>query len=108
MATIKKKPVAKKPAVKATASATHRTLKKPIKKHTAQSFKHSSEAMPFMTFRPTQQTAYWLILSVLVLALGAWVMYLNVKVQEIYDQIDMNTTSLDTSVHKPVKKVTHP
>jgi hypothetical protein len=55
--------------------------------------KKAAVATPsFFTFKFTYQTAYWLILSALVLALGIWVIDLNVKVQKIYDQIDMNNT----------------
>lgn len=93
------KTVAKKPAVarKTTtkAAATRKSnVKSAAKKHKAvthQSFRPSKESTPFMTFQFTQQSLYWLILSVLVLALGAWVMYLNIKIQDIYDQVELNT-----------------
>lgn len=49
-------------------------------------------APSFFTFKFTYQTVYWLILCTLVLALGVWVIDLNVKVQKIYDQIDMSNT----------------
>ena len=44
--------------------------------------------MPFFTFELTKQTLYWAILCAIVLALGVWVMSLNIQVQKIYDQID--------------------
>jgi hypothetical protein len=106
MATTKKKPVAKKKTAKAIVSSPRRAVKKPAKKPSVQSFKPSGETAPFLTFKPTQQTAYWLILSVMVISLGAWVMYLDMKVQQIYDQIDLNTASLNTIQH-PVKKPIH-
>lgn len=121
MATTTKKPAAKKTAPKAKSAAARpaaakakpaaarRTTKKTVKKTAApRSFQKTGEAVPFLTFKPTVQTVYWLVLGVLVLALGAWVMYLNVKVQDIYDQIDANTNALDTPVMQhPVKKATH-
>jgi hypothetical protein len=62
------------------------------KQPTKQPAKHQSlkkgSADPFFTFRFTQQTVYWLILSLLVLGLGIWVMMLSVKVNQIYDDID--------------------
>ena len=104
MATTKNKPAVKKTVPKTKPTATQRTTKKSVKKSEPSSFKQSSEATPFMTFKPTIQTVYWLILGIVVIALGAWVMYLNGKVQDIYDQIDMNTTMLDTVIEKPVQK----
>lgn len=110
MAAPKKKPVTKKTtATKTTKVAkvapkntTRKTTKKP---QGFKSFKHSSEQTPFMTFSFTNQTVYWLILSVLVVALGVWVMYLNTKVQDIYDQIDANSNIVNTEI-LPSKKTT--
>lgn len=93
MATTTKK-TATKTAAKKPASARKSTTKPAVKKQKAvthQSFRPTKENTPFMTFQFTQQSVYWLILSVLVLALGAWVMYLNVKIQDIYDQVELNT-----------------
>jgi hypothetical protein len=84
MATTKKKPIVKKPAI-------HRSFR-PTKE----------SADSFFTFRFTQQTAYWLILSLLILALGVWVMYLTVKVQSIYDEID--ATNMSNSYTMPLKR----
>ena len=56
------------------------------------SLARSSSDTPFFTFRITQQSIYWLILCLLVLALGVWVITLSVKVQQIYDQVDASGT----------------
>lgn len=111
MATTKKKPVtkattARKPATKA---APKTTRKSAPKKHavTEQSFRATKETTPFMTFNFTIQSVYWLILSGLVLALGAWVMYLNVQIQEIYDQVEINT-QLSESYISPAAEKTAP
>ena len=62
------------------------------------SFVKAKGPKPFVTFRLTQQTVYWTVISFLVLALGTWAMYLTVRVQDIYNQIDANqTTDVDTS-----------
>lgn len=123
MATAKKKPVAKaaaKPAaakttpkaVKAKAATTRKTAPKKAttaKQKAAQlvSFRPTKEQAPFMSFNFTIQSFYWLILSVLVLALGAWVMYLNVQIQEIYDQVELNT-QLNESYIVPTIEKAHP
>jgi len=58
----------------------------------------SSSSESFFTFRFTVQTVYWLILSIFVLGLGIWVTYLNVKVQQLYDQIEMRDSQAHISV----------
>lgn len=66
------------------------TKKKQSSKKTTEhrSLQKTSASQPFFTFQFTQQSIYWVILSILVLALGAWVMYLTLKVNQIYDDID--------------------
>lgn len=87
MATTKKKSVpAKAAAVRKT------TASKKSKVVAPQSFRRYDDTTPFMTFKFTQQSIYWLILSAFVLALGAWVMYLNVKIQGLYDQVEINSS----------------
>ena len=78
----------KRPAKKAAA-------KKAPRKQSLRSFKVASAQTPFLTFRITQQTLYWGIISVLVLALGMWVIYLQIKINEIYDIVDANTYQLN-------------
>ncbi|MFI5212794.1 MAG: hypothetical protein ACHQTE_02425 [Candidatus Saccharimonadales bacterium] len=60
-----------------------------------------------MTFRPTHQSAYWLILSLLVLALGICVIYLNLKIDTIYNQIDQTNAMMNIH-HQPTAKLKHP
>jgi hypothetical protein len=67
------------------------------------SFKKSPSPSPFVTLKFTHQSVYWTILSLLVLALGVWVINLNVKVQKVYDQVDQSRSSseMNRSTHKP-------
>lgn len=68
--------------------------KQPAKKvQEHRSFKAAKETEPFFTFRFNHQTAYWLLLCGIILALGVWVMALTVQVESIYDQIDANNMS---------------
>lgn len=96
MATPKKKVTTKKAPTKKT------VVKKPTAKSQSkknvelQSFRPSRNPQPFMTFRITRQTVYWLVFGIVVLALGAWVVHLNYKVQAIYDQIDANNLIIET------------
>jgi len=114
MATTKKKPATKTTAAKATPKAKLVATKTAPRKTTAKKaatnktqavaanpFRPTKEQTPFLSFTFTTQSLYWLILSALVLALGAWVMYLNVKIQDIYDQVEINT-QLSESYVKPM------
>lgn len=73
--------------------------KKTTKPAAPRSLRRSTDNTPFFTFRITQQTIYWLILSILVLALGIWITYLNIKVQTIYDHIE--TINSASTIVKP-------
>lgn len=108
MTTTKKKPAAKTPAKKPTAvrKTTVKATPKKQKIVEHRSFRPAQENTPFMTFQFTKQSVYWLVLSVLVLALGAWVMYLNVKIQSIYDQVEMNTQMYENYVIPAEKAAT--
>jgi hypothetical protein len=47
-----------------------------------------ADGAPFFRFELTKQTLYWAILCSAVLAMGVWVLSINIQVQNIYDQID--------------------
>lgn len=76
------------------------TKKQPTKKSstsqgspTMHSFVRYKDTSPFKSFQLTSQTVYWLILCALILALGLWVISLNVRVQQIYDQAQYTAAS---------------
>lgn len=102
MPTVKKKSTTVKTANKrAPAKTTSTKVTRVVKPAHAQmrSFHPAENNESFFTFRLTHQTLYWLILSLIVLALGIWVININTKVQGIYDQIDeinRQTLELDT------------
>jgi hypothetical protein len=71
--------------------------KKPTKKTVPyRSFVRADGPKPFMNFRFTQQTVYWILIGMLILALGAWTMYLTVRVQNLYDAADNNSRNNDS------------
>ena len=76
-----------------------RTAKKASSKRASKrelrSFKVARSNRPFMSFQVTDQTVYWAVIGVLVIALGVWVTYLQVKINEIYDQVDANSYEID-------------
>lgn len=73
--------------------------KQPSKKKPSEmrSFVRSPGPKPFVTFKFTQQTVYWLIIGGLILGFGIWVMYLTVRVHTLYD--DIQTKDADTRMH---------
>jgi hypothetical protein len=52
------------------------------------SFRAYPEDLPFFHTSFTRQTAYWLAICALVLALGIWVTHLSVTTQQLYDQVE--------------------
>lgn len=62
------------------------TKKQPV----LRSFRSYHDDTPFLTLKFTRQSLYWLILSLVILTMGLWVLYLNIKIQDIYNRIDMN------------------
>jgi len=96
MATTKKTSVKKKPATKksASAKATSSKSKRPV---FVQSFRPMANDTPFLTFRLTKQTLYWLVLSVVVLFFGLWIVKMQLQIEDIYNSIEFNDATIDTS-----------
>ena len=83
MATAKKKPTTK------TTRKPKATTQSPVK-----SFRVAKPATPFFHFDFTIQTVYWIILGILFISLALWVASLNMKIQDLYDQIDETNQSI--------------
>lgn len=88
----KAKLAAKKPATKSPAK---RASKKPVINARA----NSNE---FMTVQPNRETAYWVVLGIVVVIFGLWITNLQSDIQKIYDQIDASV--VNEPVQVPVKK----
>ncbi len=73
----------KKPVARATkpAAATHR------------SFRRTARSSQFMDTRFTEQSAYWLIIGAAVIGLAIWLLSVQVKLNDMYDQIDASVRS---------------
>lgn len=87
----KAKSTSQKPKAGRTTKSTSRSSQaKTSPKQTLQpqSFHIYKDTTPFLTYKITRQTVYWLILSLAVIGLGLWTIYIHQQVQEIYDQID--------------------
>jgi diacylglycerol kinase len=102
MTTTKKKPTAKSTKATAARKKTTRSVSQPA----FRSFQISKSTTPFLTFRLTKQSAYWLILSLVVLVLGIWVTILNVRIEQLLDQVELTNATSAYSV--PAKSAVKP
>ena len=84
----KSKKAIKKTTVKAKASTVKTKTKRVSRPIVYQDFKIQKEAVPFMTFKLTQQTFYWLILLLLISALSIWVLDIQLKTNELLNSIE--------------------
>jgi hypothetical protein len=82
-AAVKKKTTsAKKPVARKS------TAKKNVKKNSAmKSFRVYPNARPFVTFKPTKQTAYWIVLLVLIIVLQLWMLKIQLDIIDLANSI---------------------
>lgn len=66
-----------------------RQLKKSVTPDNMRSFRVYPGEKPFLKPRISHQTFYWLVIALLVLALGIWATFLSIKIQAIYDRVDV-------------------
>lgn len=82
-----------------TAAAKTTKRKAPVKRTAAKTTVRSNAAArnrqksTFLTMTPTVETAYWVILGAVVVLLAIWVLNLTAKINNIYDQIDVQNAS---------------
>lgn len=93
-----KKSPTKKPARAASARA--KQTKTTVKN------KKATQKREFMSFTPTLETLYWLVLGVIIIIFTIWIMNLQANIQNIYDQININNadSSLNIPVHPKAAK----
>lgn len=105
--TAAKKAPAKKVASKKTTPSRAKTTRTRVSKaEELQSFKLTKSSTPFLTIAITRQTLYWSIIALAVFILGLWTIHLQNKVNEIYDEIEVNQQLLN-STPDPVAKPKH-
>ncbi len=88
MAASKKKPATKKSTATKKPSQARRTSKS-----SASRTQSTSAQSQFMQTRVTEQTIYWLIIGAAVIALAVWVLSLQRQLNDIYDQIQIDSSS---------------
>jgi hypothetical protein len=81
MATKKKKITPKKVSVKKSRT---------VKGFQPKSFEVIESPKPFMTFKITRQTVYWLILLAFISVLTLWILKLQLDILTILDNLNLN------------------
>lgn len=67
------------------------------------SFRVARNDVPFFTFQLTKQTLYWLVLGAVVVAFTLWILKLQSDIQEIYNTIDANNSTIINGPINPDK-----
>lgn len=81
------------------------TAKKSTPKKTARSATKAAAQQPFLEFRITQQTLYWLIFGAAAITFTMWLYTLDARVRDLYDQLDVNSYSLHTVTTPPAGSI---
>ena len=68
------------------------------------SFKLQPNERPFVQFTLTRQTVYWTLISLFILSLGVYVVYLQSEISTIYDQVQANSMELDAAELRSAQK----
>lgn len=87
MATAKKKSPARKSTTKSTAARTRSTST------TRTVAAKRSDDHKFSEVRVSDQTVYWLIIGAAVVALAAWTLSLQLKLNDVYNNIEVTSDS---------------
>ncbi|MFZ1242939.1 MAG: hypothetical protein WAQ22_02220 [Candidatus Saccharimonas sp.] len=103
--TTKKATTPKKTTKASVSTKSKSSASKPVKSRQMRSFKLEKPTEPFMTFRITRQTIYWLVLSIIVLCFGTWLIYVTAQIQSIYDQIDETNSIVNNLSPEALKKI---
>lgn len=80
--------------------------KKPTTRKTT-SKKQSGKKPSFLTLTPTVESFYWFVLGASVIFLALWVATLNMKIQNIYNQIEKDNAQQSLLLDEHTTKKTH-
>ncbi len=88
---------------KATTTTRKKTTKRPAsttkRMSTKKRAKSSAAAkQDFFEFRITEQTVYWLIFGAAAILFTIWIYTLDLRVRELYDQVDRNNMNSDPTL----------
>jgi hypothetical protein len=80
-------------ATKKTTTKRKSPAKRSRKSAEMKSFRIAKEETPFLTFKLTKQTLYWLVLAVVVIGFTLWILKLQSDIQDIYNSIDASSNA---------------
>lgn len=64
-----------------------RVVRKTVAAKSFKSFVIQPEKGPFMLFKITEQTVYWLFLVLIILLLGLWVLKIQINISDLLDNV---------------------
>ena len=86
-------PAKKKSTSTAKKAPVKKTASKPTPRVSAASATAATKR-PFMEKKFTEQTIYWLIIGAAVIGIAAWVLSLQVRLDEMYDDIEAQSSEV--------------
>lgn len=86
--TVAKKTTATKKVVPAKKTTAKRKPTKKASKSHYESFKVATDVPPFLSFKITQQTIYWVILSSVIIFFQLWIIRMQYDVVTILEEIE--------------------
>jgi len=89
-----------------TTSTRKKTTKKPstVAKRVTTKKKQAAPKRNFFEAKVTDQSLYWLIFGAVAIVFSLWIYTLDARIRSLYDQIDINTQNIDTSLELQEKK----
>lgn len=75
-----------------------------VKTPQMQSFHVAPRDRPFWTFLFTTQSFYWVLIGASVVAVGVYVATLQLRVNSLYDQLDINSSQVEMN-ESEIKKL---
>lgn len=90
MSTTSKAAQKKKPTTTKNPASKKNTVRKNSKKNvTMKSFRVYPNAQPFVSFKPTKQTFYWVVLLIFIILLQLWMLKMQLEIVELANSISM-------------------
>lgn len=89
MATTKKSSV-KKRVSSAKKSAAKSRSTRPVRISAPQSLRLEKDRDNFMNTTLTNQSVYWIVFGIVVIAFASWILKVQADIQDIYDKIEQN------------------
>lgn len=92
--TKKKASPTKRAAVKSSSAARVKSNSRPVRKSAPKSLRLEKDQDNFMDTKLSNQSLYWIVLGIAVIAFAVWILKVQADVQGIYDKIESNSQAV--------------